>query len=196
MLLIKNRFELKELIGSGGLGNVYKGYDTQTHHPVAIKILKPEVVARQPDLIERFQREGSMLRDLDHPNIVKVISAGDENGQHFIVMEFLEGGTLTRILAQQQKLPVGRVLEIALDLADALTRAHRLNIIHRDIKPDNVLFSEGVPHLTDFGIAHAGTAARITQVGAVMGSYHYLSPEACNGTEVDARTDIWSFGVL
>src|SRR5690349_24325968 len=111
-------------------------------------------------------------------------------------MEYLAGGDLNHLL-RQGRLPVGRVLEIAIDLADALTRAHRLNIIHRDLKPANVLLAEdGTPRLTDFGIAQIGTSSNITEAGSVIGTYAYLSPEACMGSGVDNRSDIWSFGVL
>src|SRR5258706_13024246 len=111
-------------------------------------------------------------------------------------MKYVSGGSLADLLRKQPNLPVERVLTIALDLTDALTRTHRLEVIHRDIKPPNVLLADdGTPRLTDFGIAHIGGLSSITQDRSVLGTYHYLSPEACNGERPDKRTDIWAFGV-
>lgn len=193
---IGGHFRIQQRIGGGGAGEVYLGYDSRTQQKVAIKILKEDVTTRDPHLVERFKHEADILKQLDHPHIVKIIAAGEENQQHYLVMEYLEGGTLNQLIARENPMPITRVLEIGLDIADALTRAHRLNIIHRDLKPSNVIFSDGVPHLTDFGIARLGGESDITQTGLVMGSYHYLSPEACDGKPVDERADIWSFGVL
>ncbi len=195
--VIADRFQVSELIGQGSMGEVYRGLDTQTDEPVAIKFLRPEIVVSDPELVRRFAREGEALRKLNHPNIVKVLTTIEEGSRHYIIMEYVGGGTLRELLRKQPQLPVPRVLEIALDLADALTRAHRLRIIHRDIKPSNVLLAEdGTPRLTDFGAAHMEDAPRMTQTGTVIGTYAYLSPEACNGEELDARTDIWSFGAV
>lgn len=195
--MLENRFQRMELIGQGGLGDVYRGIDTFTQQVVAIKMLKPEIVTRDLTLLERFKREAEILATLDHPNIVKIITSGEENGQPYIVMEYLEGKSLAQLLLHESPLSLNRILEIALDLTDALTRAHRQQVIHRDIKPSNVLFSaDGVPHLTDFGVARLGTDNQITQAGMVIGSYSYISPEACNGQPIDERTDIWSFGIM
>ncbi len=179
------------------MGAVYRGLDVKVNQPVAIKHLKPDIVAGDPEQVERFGREGEALRQLNHPNIVKVLATVEEDGQHYIVMEYVGGGSLRSLMDAQPQLPVDRVIQIGLELADALTRAHHLHIIHRDIKPANVLLAEdGTPRLTDFGIAHMGDYSRITQAGALTGTYTYLSPEACNGEALDARTDIWSFGVM
>lgn len=200
-LSIRNRYEIKDserdLIGKGGMGTVYRALDLQTGLPVAVKHLKPELVANDPSQVERFAREGEALRQLNHPNIVKVLATAEENNQHYIIMEYMEGGSLRELLDRQPQLPLKQVVGISLELADALTRAHHLHIIHRDIKPGNVLLAEdGTPRLTDFGIAHIGNQSRITQAGTLTGTYAYLSPEACNGLALDGRTDIWSFGVL
>src|SRR5262245_46494604 len=195
--VIANRFELGGIIGQGGMGDVFLGRDRQTGQPVAIKSLKPDVLRSDPGILERFAREGEALRKLDHPNIVKVLATAEDSGQHYIIMEYVGGGSLATLLKQQPQLPVARVLEIALDLADALTRVHRLHVIHRDIKPANVLLAEdGTPKLTDFGVAHMGDQSRLTQTGSMIGTYLYLSPEACHGEKLDARSDIWAFGVL
>jgi tetratricopeptide (TPR) repeat protein len=195
--LIGSRYEILNTIGEGGMGDVFRGKDTQTGEIIAIKCLKPDIVESAPDLIERFEREGEALRQLDHPNIVKMLAAVEENGMHYLIIEYVGGGSLEDLINKQKQLPEQRVLEIALDLADALTRAHRLKIIHRDIKPANVLLAEdGTPRLTDFGIARIDTRSRMTDTGSLIGTYSYVSPEACRSEEVDVRTDIWSFGVM
>lgn len=195
--VIAGRYQVGNLIGRGGMGHVYRGVDLYTGEIVAIKELHRHIVEENPDLVDRFKREGEALRQLDHPNIVNVMATIEHDNTHYLVMEYISGGSLRELIDEQGRLPVEVVLNVALDLADALTRAHRMNIIHRDIKPDNVLLAEdGTPRLTDFGVAHLGNRTRLTQTGSVIGTYAYLSPEACNGLDLDERTDIWSFGVL
>lgn len=195
VVVIANRYELGQIVGQGAMGVVYHATDLVSDRIVALKALRPEVVAANPTLLTRFQREGEALRLLNHPNIVTMLDAFEFQGRHFLVMEYVDS-SLQELLATTPQLPIDRALRIALDLADALTRAHRLHIVHRDIKPANVLLaSDGTPRLTDFGIAHMG-ASSITDAGSVVGTYAYLSPEACMGTGVDARSDIWSFGVM
>jgi predicted ATPase/lipopolysaccharide biosynthesis regulator YciM len=201
--LIADRFQIpsfnpngEHFIGQGGMGAVYAGLDRQTNEKVAVKILKSEFLARDPDMIHRFQREGEALRRLNHPNIVKILAMVEENNTHYLVMEFVGGGSLRDVLTKKHRLSVQQTLYIALDLADALTRAHRLDILHRDIKPDNVLLADdGTPRLTDFGMARMGDS-RITQDGAVIGTLAYMSPETFSENIADERTDIWSFGVM
>ena len=196
-ILVAGRYQQESLIGHGGMGDVYRGTDTHTMQSVAIKRLHQDIVRENPDIVDRFRREGEALRQLNHPNIVKILDAVEEDGKQYLVMEYVGGGSLRDLLDEQSRLPMEAVLNIALDLADALTRAHRMNIIHRDIKPDNVLLAEdGTPRLTDFGVARLGNRSRLTQTGSVIGTYAYLSPEACNGLELDERADIWSFGVM
>lgn len=195
--LIANRYQIEERIGQGGMGDVYKGVDTQTNEAVAIKQLKPDIVEYDPNLIERFEREGEALRRLNHPNIVKMLATVQEDEQHYLIMQYVPCGSLRDVLEETPQLPVDRVLAIGIELADALTRAHHLQIIHRDLKPANVLLDEDdTPLLTDFGVARIGTRTRVTETGAVIGTYAYLSPEACMGEPLDARADIWSFGVM
>ncbi|NLE49826.1 MAG: serine/threonine protein kinase, partial [Chloroflexi bacterium] len=195
--IIGGRYQQGELIGRGGMGDVFIGADTVTGDPVAIKRLHPHIVQENQSILDRFQREGQALSQLNHPNIVKMLATIQENDYHYLVMEYIGGGSLREMIDREKKMPIKRVLNIALDLADALTRAHRLNIIHRDIKPDNVLMKDdGTPCLTDFGVAHMGNLTRLTQTGSVICTYAYLSPEACNGMELDERADIWSFGVM
>lgn len=195
-MLIGQRYELQEQIGSGGMGAVFRGLDTLTGQLVAIKHLKPEAIASEAGMIERFNREGEALRQLNHPNIVKMITALQENDSYYLVLEYMGGGDL-RDLLKREPLSIPQTLEIALDLADALTRAHRLNIIHRDLKPANVLIADdGTPRLTDFGVASLGNLERVTENNLIVGTLDYLAPEALNGLRIDTRADIWAFGVM
>ncbi|NDJ79078.1 MAG: tetratricopeptide repeat protein, partial [Chloroflexi bacterium] len=195
--LIAGRYQMGDLLGHGGMGDVFRGVDHVTSREVAIKRLHPHIVRDNPHIVDRFVREGEALRQLGHPNIVDILDIVDEGHDHYLVMEYVSGGSLRDLVDEVGRVPVKRVLEIALDLADALTRAHRLHIIHRDIKPANVLLAEdGTPRLTDFGVAHLGDRTRLTETGSVIGTYAYLSPEACNGLPLDERADIWAFGVM
>ena len=187
--LIADRYQLGHLIGEGGVGKVYKGLDTASGQPVAVKLLRPEIILDAPDLVERFRREGRILSELDHPNIVKVLATFEEAGQHYIVMEFVAGGSLADWLRQQPRLPLERALAIALELSDALARVHYLNIVHRDIKPSNILLAkDGTPRLTDFGLAQMRSYSPITTAGSVLGTFEYLSPEGCDRQPLDERT--------
>jgi len=191
------RYEIEKLIGSGAVGRVYLGRDRQSGEQVAIKELMSDWVARAPDAVERFRREGEALRKLNHPNIVKVLATLEENDQHYLIMEYVGGGSLADLLKRQPQQPIERVIAIGLELADALSRAHHLDIIHRDIKPGNILLAaDGTPRLTDFGLAHLGSYPALTVAGQLLGTFQYLSPEACQNQPLDARADIWSFGVV
>jgi serine/threonine-protein kinase len=190
-------YEIQEEIGAGGMGMVYRGRDTLTGQTVAIKSLKPKLVSGGPTTLARFEREWEALRQLNHPNIVKMLAMLQQEGQHYIVMEYVAGGSLYDRLRARPQLPIPVALKIAIKLADALTRAHYLKIIHRDLKPANVLLAEdGTAHLTDFGVAHFGAKERVTETGTMVGTLDYLSPDVLNGEEVDARSDIWAFGVM
>jgi serine/threonine protein kinase len=176
--LIDNRYKIHDLIGRGGMGEVYRATDTQTGQTVAVKALDPDIVSRDPDLLERFRREGEALRQLNHPNIVRMVTALEEGERHYLVMEYVSGGCLEGVLEQQGRLPSKRVVDIALEVVDALTRAHHLGIIHRDLKPANVLLADdGTPRLADFGIAYVSDIPRVTQTGALVGTVDYLRPE-------------------
>ncbi len=195
--LIAGRYALGPEIGRGAMGVVHRGRDSRTGATVAIKKLKAEAIAENLGLIARFQQEAEALRRLNHPNIVELLAVDEKNGRHFLVMAFIPGGDLRQRLQKDGALPLAQALTIALDLADALTRAHRLDILHRDLKPANVLLDEnGLPRLTDFGTARLGRESLLTEQGTIVGTYAYLSPEACLGKTLDERADIWSFGVL
>lgn len=195
--LLKGRYQLGHLIGGGGMGNVYAGTDILTGERVAIKQLRGELTGNMPKMVERFLREGEVLRRLNHPNIVKVLATVDEGGQHYIVMEYVGGGSLADLLLKEPKLPIERVVSIGLELSDALSRAHHLHILHRDIKPANILLAEdGTPRLTDFGLARIDQLPGLTEAGSILGTFYYLSPEAVENRAVNERSDIWSFGVV
>ncbi len=152
--LIGKRYQIQARLGEGGMGTVYRGIDLHTNEIVAIKHLKPDLLVAASQMLARFAREAEALRQLNHPHIVKALASVEENGHHYIILEYVSGGSLADTLRTDKTLPINRVLEIALDLSDGLTRAHRRNIIHRDIKPANVLLADdGAPRLTDFGIA-------------------------------------------
>jgi adenylate cyclase len=199
--LIGNRFQLvmkeENLLGQGDTGQVYRGLDTKLNRQVAIKVVRPDAVSERPELLDRFVHEGKALRRLGHPNIVKMIAAVKENDRHYLIMEYINGRSLKEWLARQGSLPITNVLEIGLGLADALAQAHHLNIIHQNIKPANVLLAgDGIPRLTDFGLARRKDISQSALNKAMFDSEGYLSPEACQGEMLDARSDIWSLGVL
>ncbi|HZW04250.1 MAG TPA: protein kinase [Anaerolineaceae bacterium] len=196
-LPINGRYQLGAIIGGGGVGDVYVGTDLQTGEPVAIKQLRMELTGDMPQMVERFLREGEVLRRLNHPNIVKVLATANEGSRHFIVMEYVSGGSLADRLRRLPQLSLKQVVLIGLELSDALSRAHHLGILHRDIKPGNILLAEdGTPRLTDFGLARIGELPTLTKTGSILGTFHYICPEALENREVNERSDIWSFGVV
>lgn len=194
--IILNRYEIGSLIGRGGMADVFQGRDVQSGERVAIKRMRGELTYSQPESIERFRRESEVLSKLNHPNIVQMLGAGESDGQYYLVMEYVGGGTVADLLKRQPQLPLEHALGIGLELADALARTHHLKIIHRDIKPTNILLTEeGTPRLTDFGLAFSTGIPRLTQPGIAVGTWFYLSPEVCRGALPDERSDVWSFGI-
>lgn len=178
------------------MGPVYRGLDNLSGRRVAIKILRSDLFEGRPEILALFQQEGAALEQLNHPNIVHFSDFFEDEGAYHLVMEYVEGGSLAEEM-HYGKLPVERVLEIGLDLADALARAHRLGIIHRDVKPQNILLaSDGTPRLSDFGLAYYTRSQSITLAHEPAGTLHYMPPEAFQGQVADERTDIWSLGVV
>lgn len=195
--LIGNRYQILDKLGEGGMGAVYQGQDTQTNELVAIKLLKAEAIASDPDILERFAREGEALRQLNHPNIVKMLATVEEGDKHYLIMEYMPGGDLSDTLKETPQLPIHQILALSIELSDALTRAHYLKIIHRDLKPANILIAtDGTPRLTDFGVAHMVEMERVTGTGITIGTWDYLAPEIIGGGVPDTRTDIWAAGVM
>ncbi|MEO8178834.1 MAG: serine/threonine-protein kinase, partial [Deltaproteobacteria bacterium] len=192
---LEERYEIVRFIAAGGMGRVYEAVNRHTGQRVAIKSLAVSAEDEVGTLLLRFAREGQALRRLDHPNIVKLLEVVDGGDQHHLVMEYVAGGSLRDAIRRQGPLDAGHALRLLLELADALSRAHHLQILHRDIKPANVLLAEdGTARLTDFGLARMGDS-RLTQSGAVLGTVPYLCPEVLWGKPVDARADLWSLGV-
>jgi serine/threonine-protein kinase len=195
--VLSGRYELSHLVARGGMAEVYRAHDRLLDRPVALKILFPELSVDRA-FVERFRREAQAAANLSHPNIVPVFDWGEDGGTYFIVMEFIDGRALSSILRSAGPMHPDRAAEIAADVAMALAYAHRHGVIHRDVKPGNVLITEeGTVKVTDFGIARAiNTEESLTQTGAVMGTATYFSPEQAEGMGVDARSDIYSLGVV
>ena len=193
---IADRYELKHIVGSGGMSTVYCAFDTMLERNVALKILHDQYGADE-EYVERFRREARSVAQLSHPNIVTVIDRGEEQGKQFIVFELIDGDNVKELVERGGPLPVRRVLELGLEIARALAFAHGQGIVHRDVKPQNVLLNdEGHAKVTDFGIAHSLNTLSNTQTGTVLGTSHYIAPEQARGEHVDAQTDIYSFGVV
>jgi eukaryotic-like serine/threonine-protein kinase len=194
--LIADRYELRDPVGKGGMSTVYCAHDTQLERMVALKILH-EHFSEDADYVERFRREARAAAKLSHPGIVTVIDRGEEDGRQFIVFEFVEGETLKELVERGGPLPVRGVLQTGLEVGRALAFAHQQGLIHRDIKPQNVLLNgEGRAKVTDFGIARSVEAVGHTETGTILGTSHYIAPEQARGERVDAQTDVYSFGVV
>lgn len=194
--MLANRYELMEKIGEGGMAVVYKARCTFLDRWVAIKILRDQY-ANNPEFVDRFQREARAAARLAHPNIVSIYDVGEDQGRHFIVMEYVQGENLKDYLSRRGPLTPQTVAEMGQQVAAALAHAHCRGIIHRDIKPHNLLVSpEGQVKVTDFGIARAAAASSLTETGVVLGSVHYFSPEQAQGGAVDARSDTYALGVV
>ncbi|HSO01557.1 MAG TPA: protein kinase, partial [Gaiellaceae bacterium] len=193
---IAERYELKEMVGSGGMSSVYRAFDTLLERHVALKILH-EQFGGDDEHVERFRREARAVAQLSHPNIVTVIDRGEEDGRQFIVFELIDGENLKELVERGGPLPVRRVLELGLEVGRALAFAHAQGLVHRDVKPQNVLLGgEGVAKVTDFGIVRSLDAVGHTETGTVLGTSHYIAPEQARGERVDAQTDVYSFGVV
>jgi len=192
-MFISDRYEIIDKVGSGGMADVYKARDQRLSRFVAIKVLKPEY-SSDKSFVNKFRGEAQSAAGLSHPNIVNVYDVGDDNGLYFIVMELVEGITLKRFIERKNKLEVKEAVGIAIQIAQGMEAAHDNHIIHRDIKPQNIIISrDGKVKVTDFGIAKATTSNTITS--NAMGSVHYLSPEQARGGYSDEKSDIYSLGV-
>ncbi|RTE08667.1 Stk1 family PASTA domain-containing Ser/Thr kinase [Paenibacillus whitsoniae] len=190
------RYEILERIGGGGMALVYKGHDLLLNRKVAVKVLRQQYV-HDEEFIRRFRREAQAAASLSHPNVVSIYDVGQEDDVHYIVMEYIEGKTLNDLIKEKAPLQVEDAVHYASQIADALDHAHHNEIIHRDIKPHNILIGKnGRVKVTDFGIARAATSSTITQTGSVVGSVHYFSPEHAKGTNTGEKSDLYSLGIV
>ena len=193
---ISDRYQIIKSIGEGGMANVYLAYDTILDRNVAVKVLRGDL-ATDEKFVRRFQREALSASSLSNPNIVEVYDVGEDNGEYYIVMEYVEGKHLKNLLKKRGKLTVPEVIDIVLQITNGLSVAHDSYIIHRDIKPQNILILDnGLVKITDFGIAVAMNATQLTQTNSVMGSVHYLPPEQASGKGATLQSDIYSIGIL
>ncbi len=193
---INNRYEVIRLLGEGGMANVYLGEDTILNRKVAIKVLRGDL-ANDEKFLRRFQREALSASSLSHPNIVEMYDVGEDDGNFYIVMEYIEGRNLKQLLKRRNSLTLNEVMDIMLQLTDGIAHAHDSYIIHRDIKPQNILILDnGLVKITDFGISTALNSTQLTQTNSVMGSVHYLPPEQATGKAASIKSDIYSMGIL
>src|SRR6202140_5423868 len=201
-------YEVIAPLGAGGMGEVYRALDTRLDRTVAVKIL-PSHLSTDPTLRQRFDQEAKAISSLNHPHICALYDVGHQDGTDFLVMEYLEGDTLAKLL-EKGPLPLAQVLKYGFSIADALDKAHRQGIVHRDLKPGNIMITKSGAKLLDFGLAKAAlpltsgatlTAAvtrttPVTQQGTIVGTFQYMSPEQIEARELDARSDIFSFGAV
>jgi len=193
---INDRYQIIKTIGEGGMANVYLAYDTILDRNVAVKVLRGDL-ATDEKFVRRFQREALSASSLSHPNIVEVYDVGEDNGLYYIVMEYIEGKHLKQLMKKRGSLTIREVVDIMLQLTDGMSAAHDSYIIHRDIKPQNIMILEnGLIKITDFGIAMALNATQLTQTNSVMGSVHYLPPEQACGKGATIQSDVYSMGIL
>jgi serine/threonine protein kinase len=194
--LANGRYRIEDVLGRGGMASVYLARDGELERPVAIKVLA-EHLADTPDFHDRFLREARLAAQLSHPNIVQVFDVGEDNGRPFIVMECVEGATLADEMKERGKLEPAEVVDLALQICGGLEHAHAAGLVHRDIKPQNLLLrADGTVKIADFGIARAAETTRLTQIGSVLGTAAYLSPEQALGEDVTAAADIYSLGCV
>ena len=194
--LVNDRYEILKLIGEGGMANVYLARDTILDRKVAVKILRGDL-ADDEKFVRRFQREAISASSLSHTNIVEIYDVGEDDGNFYIVMEYIEGKTLKQLIKKRGVLSLPETIDIMMQLLDAIASAHDSYIIHRDIKPQNIMIKDsGLVKITDFGIAMALNSGALTQTNSVMGSVHYLPPEQASGKGSTIRSDIYSLGIL
>src|SRR5262245_18012157 len=195
--VLSGRYELEELVGTGGMSSVYRAHDRLLDRKVALKVLHEQYTADE-SYVGRFRHEARSVASLSHPNIVTVIDRGEHEGRQFIVFEYVEGENLKRLIQRRGTAPVATALELAIQIALRLSFAHQRGLVHRDVKPQNVLLNgDGQAKVTDFGIARSLDVQHgMTQTGTVLGTSDYIAPEQAQGQRVDEHTDIYSLGVV
>jgi eukaryotic-like serine/threonine-protein kinase len=193
---INSRYRLERPLGHGGMASVHLARDTELDRPVALKLLA-ENLGGDESVHRRFVREARLAAGLSHPNVVSVFDAGDDGGRPYIVMEYVDGENLAELLARRGRIPADEARGLALQAAQGLAHAHAAGLVHRDVKPQNlILRRDGTLKIADFGIARAAEATALTQAGTVLGTAAYLSPEQALGKEVTPATDVYSLGVV
>jgi serine/threonine-protein kinase len=194
--IFDNRYEIKKRLGSGGMADVYLAHDTHLNREVAIKILYKRYSSDE-EFVARFRQEAQSAAGLNHPNIVSIYDRGESDGSYYIAMEYLKGKSLKELITEQGMLPPAQALDISEQILQALQFAHEHDVVHRDIKPANIVINgSGQVKVTDFGIARAGTAAKMTETGSIIGTAQYLSPEQARGKAVGQSSDLYSTGVV
>ena len=194
--ILDNRYEIMEKIGEGGMAEVYKAKCNLLQRYVAIKVLKSQFYENE-EFVEKFKDEALAIAVLSHDNIVNIYDIGNDKNLIYIIMEYVEGTNLKNFIKEARVMNYDKALDISVQIASALKCAHGKNIIHRDIKPHNILITtEGNVKVADFGIAKATTSSTITNSDRIVGSAHYISPEQAKGNVVDCKTDIYSLGVV
>ncbi|NPV79871.1 MAG: Stk1 family PASTA domain-containing Ser/Thr kinase [Firmicutes bacterium] len=194
--ILGGRYTILEKLGEGGMAEVYKARCSVLNRIVALKILRPQFACDE-EFVERFRREGRAAASLSHPNVVNIYDVGRDGDKHYIVMEYVKGATLKEIIKREGCIPPGYAAWIAREICHALEHAHRNNIVHRDVKPHNILVTQdGMVKVADFGIAHAASTNTITETGTVIGTVSYFSPEQARGGQVSPQSDIYSLGIV
>ncbi len=194
--IIDNRYEIIRRLGSGGMADVFLARDTHLGREVAIKVLYQRY-ADDNEFVARFRREAQSAAGLNHPHIVSIYDRGEADGSYYIAMEYLEGRSLKQVISERGPLEPALAIDISEQILQALQFAHENNVIHRDIKPHNIIInSRNQVKVTDFGIARAGSAARMTETGSIIGTAQYLSPEQAKGLAVEQGSDLYSLGIV
>jgi serine/threonine-protein kinase len=194
--LFANRYEIIEELGEGGMGKVFKALDTKIDEKIALKILKPEV-ASDKKTIERFTNELKLARKIRHENVCQMFDINEEDGIHYITMEYVPGEDLKSFIKRSKQLSFSKAVSLSIQICEGLAEAHKIGIIHRDLKPSNIMIDKkGTAHIMDFGIARSLESKAVTHVGVIIGTPDYMSPEQEEGKEVDQRTDIFSLGLI
>ncbi|HLE21195.1 MAG TPA: serine/threonine-protein kinase, partial [Vicinamibacteria bacterium] len=185
-----DRYEILDLIGEGGMGRVYRARDLELDRLIALKTIRREK-GGDPDVVRRFKQELVLARRITHKNVVRIYDLGEAEGIKFFTMELLEGESLKQFIQRHGRIPIARVLEMLQQMLSALQEAHRQGVIHRDLKPQNIMVSpEGTPHIMDFGIARSAESSGLTATGSVLGTPDYIAPEQVAGEETNAQTDL------
>jgi serine/threonine protein kinase/tetratricopeptide (TPR) repeat protein len=194
--IIGERFEVLQLLGEGGMGAVYKAHDRELERDVALKLIRPEL-ARNPEILQRFKHELILARQVTHRNVIRIFDLGQAAGHKYITMEYLDGRDLRSVLREKGKLPPEEAAKIVLQICRALEAAHAEGVIHRDLKPQNIMLdANGRAYVMDFGIARSAYLPGMTQTGALVGTPEYMSPEQAKGEKLDERSDLFSLGVI